>query len=105
MLLLILIAIGIWFWVGDPMQDTAGWLYPNEAAPWETVDAYYYPNRSNMSDYRIQKNLSDPSACRDWVYQMAAMNRDPSLIRGDYECGVGKPKSKYGLNVYRITIK
>ena len=47
----------------------------------------------------------DASACRDWVYQMAATNRDPSLLRGDYECGVGKPKSKYGLNVYRITIK
>ena len=103
--LILLIVIGLWFWFGNPMKDVAGWIYKTEPAPWETVDAFYYPNIANMSDYRTQKNLKDISECREWVYQMAGINGDPSLRKGDYECGVGKPETRYGLNVYRITIK
>lgn len=101
---LILIAVGLWFWFGDPKNDAANWFYSNEPAPWETVDAYYYPNLNNLSLFKVKKNLVDLQACRDWVYFMASQNNDSNLNRGDYECGVGKPENKYGLNVYRITV-
>jgi len=105
MQIFILIIIGLWFWLGNPKNDVANWFYSNEPAPWETVDAFYYPNNSNLSDYRVMSGLSDAQACRSWVSQMAALNGDPNMQRSSYECGAGKPTIKYGLNVYRITFK
>ncbi len=36
---------------------------------------------------------------------MAAVESDPDLRRGDYECGVGELEGFAGMTVYRITVR
>ena len=49
---LITIGIGLWFFLGEPAKDVANWFWENSAAPWEEVDAFYYPNRSNLTVHK-----------------------------------------------------
>jgi hypothetical protein len=37
---LIIFAVGLWFLRGDPPKSIANMFWEDEAAPWETVDAY-----------------------------------------------------------------
>lgn len=101
---LVLIGIGVWFVIGDPQRTAAGWFYPDSSAPWETVDAFYYPNKNDLTLHESALNLDDVQACRSWAYDRSAFHGDPTMMRSEYECGVGEPKSWNGLNVYRITV-
>lgn len=69
------------------------------------VDAYYYPDRSNLSAYKVEYNIGSVEACRDWVYSQAAENNDPQLTRGDYECGIGPGKKIGSLTIYDETVR
>lgn len=69
------------------------------------VDAYYYPDRSNLSVYEVEYNVGSLDACRDWVYTQAAKNNDPNLSRGDYECGVGPGEKLGSLTIYDETVR
>lgn len=101
---ILFIAAVLWFAFGDPGRTIAGWFWEYDAAPWERVDAFYYPDRSNLNNFKERSNVDGIEGCRAWVYGMAASNNDPSLTRGDYECGVGEPKNMYGMKVYRTTV-
>lgn len=100
----IFVGVGLWFVFGDPSRDIAGWFWEYDAAPWERVDAFYYPDRSNLERYEFQTDVGGVEECRDWVHFKATGNGDPGLTRGDYECGVGEPKDWYGIRVYRTTV-
>jgi hypothetical protein len=91
----------------SPRETVANLFYANDAAPWETVDAFYYPNRADLTINQSQMGLADVAGCRDAVRSMAALTNDPQLLRGDYECGVGRiDKPEYaGVNVYRLTVR
>ncbi len=91
----------------SPKETVANLFYANDAAPWETVDAFYYPDRADLTISQSRMGLVDIAGCRDVVRSMAALNNDPQLLRGDYECGVGRiDKPEYaGVNVYRLTIR
>jgi hypothetical protein len=102
---IILVATGAWFLLGSPAKDVANWFWPESAAPWETVDAVYYPNRSDLGDFLSQRSLTSVQECRNWAYSIAASRGDPNLIRGDYECGVEQIDSFGGLSVYRLTVR
>jgi hypothetical protein len=102
---LIMIAIALWFLFGDPKKVMANWFFESEAAPWETVDAFYYPSKMDLSIVETMTNFESVDACRSWVYIKAAVNNDSSMERGDYECGVGFLESSYGLSVYRLTVR
>lgn len=39
----LLLAFGLWYF-GTPFKTAAEVFWPNSPAPWETVEAYYYPN-------------------------------------------------------------
>jgi hypothetical protein len=94
-----------WFTLGSPMSDIAGWVWGNSPAPWETVDAFYYPNRNNLSHDERRLNVGSVDACRAWVAGAAARRDDPQIRRGDYECGVGHLKDYGELKVYRVTTR
>jgi len=96
---------GLWFWLGNPSKDAADWFYKTDAAPWEKVDAFYYPSKFDLSVWHSTKGLKNAEACRDWVYEMAAVRADPGLVRGDYECALGAPYNSNGMEVYRATVK
>ena len=91
----------------SPQKTVADLFYAEDAAPWETVDAFYYPDRTDLTLDQRQIGLADVAGCRDAVRSMAALNNDPQLLRGDYECGVGRiDKPEYaGVSVYRITVR
>ncbi len=103
--ILILLAVGIWFLIGNPAKTVANWFWKDSAAPWESVDAFYYPSRSDLTVHKEMTGFDDVDACRIWVRRTAGAHGDALLMRGDYECGVGKVDSYYGLTVYRITVR
>ena len=101
----IAILIGLWFWLGDPPKTVANMFWENDAAPWETVDAYYYPNRNDLTVFRSAFGFNSVDDCRSWVRFAAASNNDVGLTRGDFECGVGRIDAFGGMTVYRITTR
>ena len=103
--ILILIAVGVWFVLGDPPKTVANWFWEYEAAPWETVDAFYYPDRNDLSKFQKVSGLSSVDGCRNSVRSMAANNGDASLTRGDYECGIELIDNFVGIGVYRYTTR
>ena len=104
--LLVCAGVGLWFWFGDPGRFVADQIYKSDAAPWETVDAFYYPDRSNLNIFETKAGLKSVDECRTEVNGLAYAASDAGLRRGDYECGVGKLKGDYyGLSVYRLTVK
>ena len=82
-----------------------GIFWHDTNAPWESVVAYYYPDRSDLSIHIHSGTLASAEACGHWVATAAALNNDPSLARGDYECGVGYQNSTEPLTVYRLTVR
>ena len=94
----------MWAIFGDPGRDLAGWFWKYDAAPWERVDAFYYPDRGNLDVFNQHSDVGGVEECRAWALDMAIANGDPSMSRGDYECGVGEPKEWYGMKVYRTTV-
>ena len=102
---LIVIVAALWFIFGDPKKNVANWFWEYDQAPWEEVDAFYYPNRDNLTIDMREYNVGSVENCRAWVYQQGAAKGDPHLTRGDYECGVGFVKYFGSLKVYRITIR
>lgn len=102
------LAIGgvcLWLAFGNPADSLAGLFWAGSPAPWEKVDAFYYPNRHNLSVHRTALNVGSLDGCRSWVQAMAEANADPGVRRGDYECGVGKLQEIGDLTMYRITVR
>ena len=90
---------------GTPVTDLHNLLWPNGPAPWERVDAFYYPSRANLSVHRAAYDVKTLDRCRSWVAAQARTHDDPRLTRGDYECGIGKIKDLGSVTVYRITVR
>jgi hypothetical protein len=71
------------------------------------IDAYYYPDRSDLSEWQIRPNVGSIEACRSWAYSIAAQNGDPGISRGDYECGIDplkdQPYPSSRIIVYRTS--
>ena len=57
------------------MSDIAGWVWRNSPAPWETVDALYYPTRNNLSHDERRLNVgSIDGVARRWLeLQLSAL--------------------------------
>nr|WP_168550451.1 hypothetical protein [Roseomonas mucosa] len=104
--LLILLALGAWFWASDPKKDIADWFWPHDAAPWEKVDAFYYLTRTDARQFQATRGLPNVESCQREVRRLAAEYRDPDMARGSYLCGVGFLQSLApGVNVYRTTVR
>jgi hypothetical protein len=67
MAFLVLIGLIIsWFLLGDPGRQVADWFWPDSAAPWEDVDAFYYPNQANLNAFEAMYDLGSVQTCRAW---------------------------------------
>lgn len=99
--ILIFLIVGAWFFWGDPPKTVANWFWENEAAPWETVDAFYYPDRSDLSKFQKVSGLSSVDSCRTAVRAMAAKNPNVGFVRDDYECGIEILYNLGGIDIYR----
>lgn len=103
--IIIAIAIALWLIFGDPLRTVAGMFWPNDPAPWERVDASYYPDRRNLVVSVDRLDVGGLDACRRWVQQRAAERGDPLLVKGDYECGVGYIRNLVDIRVCRLTMR
>ncbi len=103
--LLILIAVVLFFVFGSPGKTVANMVWQNDAAPWEKVDAFYYPDKADLTNYEAARDLGSVQECRDSVGAMASANGDPGLTRGDYECGIERLEDFGGVGVYRVTTR
>jgi hypothetical protein len=99
----VVIMLIVWFVVGRPATDMANWIGPNSPAPWEGIEAFYYPDRSNLSNDVKSRPVADLDECRDWVQEQATLQRDARLLKGDYECAFGKSGNLGSIKVYRQT--
>ena len=98
-----ILSLLIWAAIGDPAQTVANWLWPRSPAPWESVDAIYYPDKANQLVSVDNQDVGSLTRCRAWVISTAKQN-DPGLQRGDYQCGVGYRYSER-LNIYRLMVR
>ena len=72
----------------------------------EQVDAFYYPNKSDLTFHEFFGDVGSYEGCIDAVYRAAAAKNDPNMQRGDYECGIGPTGDNFGpVLVYRETRK
>jgi hypothetical protein len=70
------------------------------------VDAFYYPNRSDLTEVIEFIDVGTIDECRRVVRAAASERGDPSLSRGDYECGVNPTGSNFGaMKVYEETVR
>ena len=95
----------VWAALGSPRQTVTGWIWPHSPAPWEAVDAFYYPDKSNLEVSLDNLDVGGLAQCRAWVNSTAAKQKDPQLERGDYHCGVGYLNAQGSLNSYRLTVR
>jgi len=102
---LVLLGIAGWFVVGQPMTNIANIFWAENPAPWGAVDAYYYPNRHDLTVHESRMGLDRLEQCRTWVEMRARAKGDANISIGDYECGIGKIDDFYGLTVYRKTVR
>ena len=89
----------------NPASTVANWFWSTSAAPWEEVDAFYYPNKYDLTVHQRGIDGGSLENCRAWVGAKAVLYNDPNLERGDYECGVGRLRTIGDLVVYRITVR
>ena len=94
----------VWAALGSPRQTVTGWIWPRSPAPWEAVDAFYYPDKNNPTISIGNPDVGGLAQCRTWASSAAAKQNDPQLDRGDYERGVGYLTSQGSLNRYRLTV-
>ena len=72
----------------------------------QQVDAFYYPDRNDLTSHEFFPNVGSIDACRKVVYQAAARNNDPLMKAGDYECGINPTGRKFGdITIYETTEK
>ncbi len=95
----------VWGVLGSPVETTTGWISPHSPAPWESVDAFYYPDKSNLNISLENHDVGGLVQCRAWANSAAAKENDPQLQRGDYHCGVRYPDAQGSLNTYRLTVR
>lgn len=95
----------LWVVFGDVKGTVAGWFWSDSAAPWESVHAFYYPDKNDLTVDERRLDVGTVRDCRVWVNAAALNNGDRYMERGDYECGVGC-RSEYGdMFVCRLTIE
>ena len=72
----------------------------------EQVDAYYYPNKNDLTKRLFYANVGSVENCRAVIQKVATANHDPNIERGDYECGVGPTGQTLGdITVYKQTVR
>jgi hypothetical protein len=103
-LLAMAIALGWLLLQAKPIESIANVMWPDSPAPWERVDAVYYPDAGDRTTQLRERNLADLDSCREWANRAAAYSGNQHLRRGDYRCDVGLQESYGDIEVYRLTV-
>ena len=70
------------------------------------VDAFYYPDRNDLTKVVVIPNVGSVEKCREVIRQKAVEYGDAGLNHGDYECAIG-PTGKFvgTAQVYKRTVQ
>src|SRR4051812_17219954 len=66
-LILGILGLMVWGALGSLRETITGWLWPYTPAPWEDVDAFYYPDKSNQTVFIGNHGVGGLAQCRLWV--------------------------------------
>ncbi|WP_156474513.1 hypothetical protein [Gluconobacter albidus] len=105
MWLIVIAAIGAWFYWGNPTLNVANQFWKNDAAPWEKVTAIYFPDNLKTYDHMVTEDLNNVAECRNVVKIQANLRNDPDFHRGSYICNVGKEREEGGISIYRLSVR
>lgn len=105
LILILLIAFGVWSLLGEPKKTVASWLYPSRSAPWEHVVGFFYPDQHNSTDFIESPALATVAACRDWAMEKASEHGKAVGHRSDYKCGIGQSRHRNRRHVYRLVVR
>lgn len=100
-----IIAVLAWSTLGGPREWFANQIWPDNAAPWESVTAVYYPDKNDRSALKFAgEGLDSVEKCKNVVRKLAGENNDPDLTRGSYDCAVGFYPTDDHTGHYRLKI-
>lgn len=102
---LVIVGVVGWFTLGSPITTLTKTLWSDRPAPWETVDAFFYPDKANLSVHTAISGFKNLDDCRSWAKDQASAIGDGTMKRSDYECGIGKLQSFGELTMYRLTAR
>lgn len=103
---MLIIAIGVgWAVIGEPKKDIANWFWPSDAAPWESVDLYFYPDRRNLEHFDRITGLKNVEACQRMVNVVHARYPSVPWSNVDYECAIEQIDTLVTIPVYRVTTR
>ncbi len=91
--------------LSNPSRTIANWFWPESPAPWEDINAIYYPDINNLTNDVRNLDIGSIEACRNWAEERAIENEDPNMLRSDYECGVSCKPMSGGIYRCRITVE
>ena len=102
---LVILAIIAWFIFGKPISSGTDLLWPTSPAPWERVDAFYYPDKMDFAKLQTKRGFKTVPECKAWIKAQAAANNDPEMRQGKYKCAIGFMGNEFGKKVYRVLVK
>lgn len=92
-----------WAVLGSPRRSVADLIWPDGPAPWETIEALYYPDKTDLRHSIVTGGLHSLADCRTAVRFLAWRAGDEAFERGDYACGIGiEARSDDPLAIYRV---
>ena len=53
----VLFVFGLWFTLGGGHLNLANWFWSSSDAPWEAVDAFYYPDRNDRIFHLVHRDV------------------------------------------------
>ena len=93
-----------WFALSNPKQDIADVIWPKSPAPWEQVDAYYYPYRDQTQQSHSAFHFQSVKDCRDWIEGKALEYGDTNPGEGAWRCAIGEYDKMSEQQTYRLTL-
>lgn len=100
----LLIALLLWFALGDPLLHIANLLYPDGPAPWEEIDLAFMPDRDDPRSELLFPDLRTLDECRTQARMQADQHDDYEMNRSLWTCRVVHPKLFGDERVMRLTV-
>ena len=100
----LLIALLLWFALGDPLLHIANLLYPDGPAPWEGIDLAFLPDRDDPRSELLFPDLHTVDECRTQARMQAGLHDDYEMNRSLWTCRIVHSTLFGDQPVIRLTV-
>ena len=101
--LLLVAGLIAWAVFGKPAATVANWIWPYDAAPWETVTLAFYPDANYPQRAEEIPGLKSVQHCRTLAAAKAGLLTSPD--HSGYMCFVGDFYMYGTLKAYRAAVR